>query len=91
MVRCLGSIPTCSRQYCHRLNKPTMKVKHLIKLLKKCDPNSDIRAVKEPSDDPYVDYIISSEVNDWVHGIEESHKGESGYELEGEVRLITNE
>tara|TARA_B110000483_G_C17664698_1_gene339429 strand:- start:286 stop:459 length:174 start_codon:yes stop_codon:yes gene_type:complete len=57
-----------------------MKVKHLIKLLKKCNPNSDIRAVKEPS-----------EVNYWVNGIEESHKGESGYELDGEVRLITNE
>ena len=24
MVHCLGSIPNCSRQYCHRLNKPTM-------------------------------------------------------------------
>tara|TARA_R100001086_G_C11820427_1_gene253956 strand:+ start:365 stop:571 length:207 start_codon:yes stop_codon:yes gene_type:complete len=68
-----------------------MKVKHLIKLLEKCDPNSEVRAVKEPCDDPYVNNIISSETNEWVHGIEESHKGDSGYELEGEVRLITNE
>lgn len=59
-----------------------MKVKHLIKLLEECDPNSDVRAVKENC------YF---EANEWVIGIEENHKGDSGYEFEGEVRLITNE
>ncbi len=68
-----------------------MKVKHLIKLLEKCNPNSDVRAVPEPFDDPLINHIISFGGNEWVVGIEESHKGESGYELEGEVRLITSE
>jgi len=59
-----------------------MEVKDLIELLKKCNPNAEVRAVREVEEDIE---------NHWIHTIEESEQGESGYEKYGEVRLITNE
>ena len=37
MVHCLGSIPTCSRQYCHRLNQQTMSENHYHNIRKRKD------------------------------------------------------
>jgi len=59
-----------------------MEVKDLIELLKKCNPNAEVRAVREVEEDIE---------NHWIHTIEESKRGENGYEKYGEVRLITNE
>ena len=59
-----------------------MEVKDLIELLKKCNPSAEVRAVREVEEDIE---------NHWIHTIEESQKGESGYHHYGEVRLITNE
>ena len=59
-----------------------MEVKDLIELLKKCNPSAEVRAVREAEEDIE---------NHWIHTIEESQRGESGYQKYGEVRLITNE
>ena len=59
-----------------------MEVKDLIQLLKKWNPLAEVRAVREVEKDIE---------NYWIHTIEESAQGESGYEKYGEVRLITNE
>ncbi len=34
---------------------------------------------------------LNDEENKWVYGIELSEKGQSGYEMSGEVRLLTTE
>tara|TARA_R100000951_G_C2490240_1_gene134240 strand:- start:320 stop:493 length:174 start_codon:yes stop_codon:yes gene_type:complete len=56
-----------------------MKVKELINELNKVPKDLPIRA----------DNLYSGD-NEWVVDLEYSTKGESGYELSGEVRLITS-
>tara|TARA_R110002096_G_scaffold414805_2_gene616100 strand:+ start:943 stop:1122 length:180 start_codon:yes stop_codon:yes gene_type:complete len=59
-----------------------MKVKELIKILQVCNQESEVNTFNHNSDDP---------TNFWVIDVEESRIGSSGYEEEGEVRLITSE
>jgi hypothetical protein len=60
----------------------TMTVHELIEKLRQVeDKNLDVRIVDENND----------EANIWLHSVEVSDTGESGYEVEGEVRLIGNE
>lgn len=56
-----------------------MTVKELIKELNKLPKNLPVKA----------DNFYSGD-NEWVVDVEHSIKGESGYELSGEVRLITS-
>ena len=56
-----------------------MKVKELIEKLKKLPQDLPVR-----TDNQY-----RSENNQWVDGVEYSETGQSGYEIEGEVRLTT--
>jgi len=59
-----------------------MEVKELIKRLDKIkDKDLDVRVVIPEFDDE----------NYWLSEVEVSNKGDSGYELHGEVRLIGNE
>ena len=57
-----------------------MNVKELIEELKKLPQDLPIR-----TDNQYPEGE-----NEWIDGVECSRKGESGYELEGEVRLSTS-
>jgi hypothetical protein len=59
-----------------------MNVGELMKKLEKLPQDLDIRMVDIDNED---------ETNLWVVDIEVSNKGESGYELNGEVRLIVSE
>lgn len=59
-----------------------MKVKELIKLLQNCDQDLEVNTFNKDSDDT---------TNFWVVGVEEFPKGSSGYELNGEVTIITSE
>jgi len=59
-----------------------MKVKELIEKLKQMPQDLEIRVVNDNRED---------EENEWVYKVEFSEKGQSGYELYGEVRLLTNE
>tara|TARA_R100000278_G_scaffold120796_1_gene103579 strand:+ start:214 stop:393 length:180 start_codon:yes stop_codon:yes gene_type:complete len=59
-----------------------MNVKELIEKLKKMPQDLEIRVVHDNRED---------EANEWVYEIELSEKGHSGYELYGEVRLLTSE
>jgi cellulose synthase/poly-beta-1,6-N-acetylglucosamine synthase-like glycosyltransferase len=59
-----------------------MKVKELIEKLKQMPQDLEIRVVNDNRED---------EENEWVYEVEFSEKGQSGYELYGEVRLLTNE
>lgn len=56
-----------------------MIVKELIKELNKLPQDLPIRTDNRPEGE-----------NEWIDGIEYSETGSSGYELEGEVRLITS-
>jgi hypothetical protein len=56
-----------------------MKVKELIKLLQKCDQDLEVNTYNE----------LDDTTNFWVVGVEEFPKGSSGYELNGEVMIIT--
>lgn len=57
-----------------------MNVKELIQELKKLPQDLPIRTDNEYPDGE----------NEWIVGLEHSELGESGYELEGEVRLLTD-
>ena len=57
-----------------------MNVKELIEELKKLPQDLPIRT----------DNRYPERENEWIVDIECSRKGESGYELEGEVRLLTS-
>ena len=57
-----------------------MNVKELIEELKKLPQDLPVR-----TDNQYPEGE-----NEWIDGVECSRKGESGYELEGEVRLLTS-
>lgn len=57
-----------------------MRVAQLISELSKLDPDLPVRAVVE-----------GIEENLWVYNVEVSNLGESGFELDGEVRLLTSE
>jgi len=59
-----------------------MNVKELIEKLKQMPQDLEIRVVNDNRED---------EENEWVYKVEFSEKGQSGYELYGEVRLLTNE
>ena len=59
-----------------------MNVKELIEKLKQMPQDLEIRVVNDNRED---------EENEWVYEVEFSEKGQSGYELYGEVRLLTNE
>tara|TARA_R110000772_G_scaffold163969_1_gene275386 strand:+ start:299 stop:469 length:171 start_codon:yes stop_codon:yes gene_type:complete len=56
-----------------------MDVKKLIKALQKLPKDLPIRT----------DNIYLNEENQWITHVECSKKGESGYEIQGEVRLLT--
>ena len=55
-----------------------MNVKELIQELKKLPQDLPVR-----TDNRYPE-------NEWIDGVECSRTGESGYEIEGEVRLLTS-
>ena len=57
-----------------------MNVKELIEELKKLPQNLPIRT----------DNRYPEGENEWIDGVECSRTGESGYEIEGEVRLLTS-
>ena len=59
-----------------------MKVKELIEKLKQMPQDLELRVVNDNRED---------EANEWVHEVEFSEKGQSGYELYGEIRLLTCE
>ncbi len=59
-----------------------MNVKELIEKLKQMPQDLEIRVVHDNRED---------EANEWVYEVEFSEKGQSGYELYGEVRLLTTE
>jgi len=59
-----------------------MTVKELIKRLQECNQELEVNTFKGNSDDS---------TNYWVTDVEEFSKGNSGYEEEGEVLLITQE
>jgi len=59
-----------------------MNVKELIEKLKQMPQDLEIRVVHDNRED---------EANEWVYEVEFSEKGQSGYELYGEVRLLTSE
>lgn len=68
---------------CRPLIKPIdMNVKELIEKLKQMPQDLEIRVVHDNRED---------ESNEWVYEVEFSEKGQSGYELYGEVRLLTTE
>jgi len=57
-----------------------MNAKELIEELKKLPQDLPIRTYNK----------YTEEGNEWIDGIEHSETGSSGYELEGEVRLLTS-
>jgi len=57
-----------------------MNVKELIKKLVKVEDKTL----------PVNVFVDSDPLNNWVCGVEEYEKGSSGYEVEGEVLLITS-
>tara|TARA_X000001036_G_C20410218_1_gene696718 strand:+ start:205 stop:405 length:201 start_codon:yes stop_codon:yes gene_type:complete len=57
-----------------------MNVKELIQELKKLPQDLPIRT----------DNRYPEGENEWIDGVECSRTGESGYEIEGEVRLLTS-
>lgn len=59
-----------------------MTVKELIDKLYKIPQDLEIRVVHDNRED---------EANEWVNEVEFSEKGQSGYEVYGEVRLLTSE
>jgi hypothetical protein len=59
-----------------------MTVKELILELEKCDPELQVNTCQTDAIDP---------TNYWVTEIEEYPTGSSGYEMNGEVLLITQE
>lgn len=61
-----------------------MKAKDLIKLLEKMPQNLPVRIIidQEGHED---------DENYWVNKVEVSKKGSSGYELEGEIRILGSE
>jgi len=59
-----------------------MNVKELIEKLNQMPQDLELRVVNDNRED---------EANEWVYEIEFSEKGQSGYELYGEVRLLTSE
>ncbi len=59
-----------------------MNVKELIEKLKQMPQDLEIRVVHDNREE---------EVNEWLYELEFSKKGQSGYELQGEVRLLTSE
>jgi|TARA_R100000664_G_C2666778_1_gene80559 hypothetical protein len=61
-----------------------MKVKELIKKLKKIK-NKELLVVVADIEDSSGDFY-----NYWVQNVEEHETGSSGYEIEGEVRLLTS-
>tara|TARA_R100000742_G_C4270256_1_gene88918 strand:+ start:629 stop:835 length:207 start_codon:yes stop_codon:yes gene_type:complete len=61
-----------------------MKVKELIKKLKQVK-DKELSVVIADIEDSSGDYY-----NHWIQDINEHRTGSSGYEIEGEVRLLTN-
>jgi len=59
-----------------------MTAKDLIEKLKQMPQDLELRVVNDNRED---------EANEWVYDVEFSEKGQSGYELYGEIRLLTNE
>ena len=59
-----------------------MNAKELIELLEKCPQDLPIRFVNKDGED---------EENIWLNDIEISETGQSGYEVEGEIRLLGSE
>ncbi len=57
-----------------------MNVKELIQELKKLPQDLPVRT----------DNRYPSGENEWIESVEYSETGQSGYELEGEVRLLTS-
>ena len=62
-----------------------MKVKELIKKLEQVK-DKDLPVVVADIKDSSGDFY-----NHWVQNVEESETGSSGYEIEGEVRIITEQ
>ena len=60
-----------------------MNVQQLINKLEKLPKDLPIRTINPTSED--------NEPNKWVYDIEASIDGQSGYEVFGEVRLLTSE
>lgn len=60
-----------------------MNVQEAIEILSSLPKNLEIRLINSNESE-------KNEENVWLHTIEYSKTGESGYELEGEVRLIGN-
>ncbi len=63
-----------------QLKPYNMNVKELIQELKKLPQDLPIRT----------DNRYPEGENEWIDGVECSRTGESGYEIEGEVRLLTS-
>lgn len=63
----------------------TMFAKDLMKLLAKCPQNLPVRMVLEEGEE------FDEDVNYWFHRVEVSKKGESGFEEEGEIRIVFGE
>ena len=62
-------------------------VENLLEILEKIEDKSlPIRCVIE-----HIQDYEGDDVNLWLNGIEVSEKGQSGYELDGEVRLVFGE
>ena len=61
-----------------------MTVRELINKLKKCDPSLEVRTLNE------IQWCDDS-VNQWVFDLEQHDTSTSGYELQGEVVLLTQE
>ncbi len=59
-----------------------MNVKELIEQLQKLPQDLEIRVVHDNRED---------QENEWVYEVEFSEQGQSGYEVYGEVRLLTSE
>lgn len=67
-----------------------MTVKELIEKLQQIE-SQDLEVRVEFSDEYYDDIEIDSSLNYWVSGVEVSETGRSGYEEQGEVRLLVSE
>lgn len=61
-----------------------MKAKDLIKLLEKMPQDLPVRILIDHEDH-------DDDENYWVNKVEVSKKGSSGYELEGEIRILGSE
>ena len=62
-----------------------MTNKDLIAKLQQLPPDLGVRVVVSTPE------YIEEEVNLWVYHVEHSNTGDSGYEVEGEIRLLTSE